>query len=266
MRKETLQAWAISVVVHVVLLLILLLTNLPIIQQRQEFVELSWGASLKTSEQEPVATAQSMPSATTETQNLRAVTPPAIPARKPSVNVQLPERRLPDLTQEVFLPRIEKEDIEDAFPSVTASSAMSSREPEVGRRANMVGEGEKTIPSVERNRSSGVSNSRGGDGSVDYVDRGVVFSVQWLQGDTRRKIAGNLPEYPPGVEVEAQIKIQAVVMPDGGVRVVGPLQKGNTKLEDAAIKELRFWRFEPLSPSQPQVEQPCVVIFRFTLK
>jgi outer membrane biosynthesis protein TonB len=68
------------------------------------------------------------------------------------------------------------------------------------------------------------------------------------------------------VNVEAQIKIQTVVLPDGSVKAVQPLQKGNTKLEEVAMKELRFWRFEPLRRPQPQIEQTCIVTFLFRLK
>ncbi|MEX0601783.1 MAG: energy transducer TonB, partial [Bacteroidota bacterium] len=62
------------------------------------------------------------------------------------------------------------------------------------------------------------------------------------------------------------IKILTVVGPDGSVKTLQPAQKANTALEDAAMKEVRYWRFEPLKTSQPQADQNCVITFLFKLK
>lgn len=104
--------------------------------------------------------------------------------------------------------------------------------------------------------------TRFGSGSGE----GYGFSMSWLRGGTRRKLSGALPKYPPGVNVEAQISILAVVAPDGSIKSVQPAQKANTRLEDAAMKELRYWKFEPLRSSAPQVDQTCIVTFNFKLK
>jgi TonB family protein len=90
--------------------------------------------------------------------------------------------------------------------------------------------------------------------------------MKWLQGGTRKKVAGDLPKYPDGVKVEAEIKLLAVVRPKGSIESLQPAQKGNPRLEEAAMKEVRYWRFEPLRPSQPQIDQRCEIVFLFTLK
>jgi len=117
----------------------------------------------------------------------------------------------------------------------------------------------------------GEGNNGGGQGGdADRFGSGLGdsfgYSMSWLRGGTRRKLSGNLPKYPRGVNVEAQISILTVVSPDGSVKSVQPVQKANTQLENAAMKELRYWKFEPLRPSAPQVDQNCVVTFNFKLK
>lgn len=77
---------------------------------------------------------------------------------------------------------------------------------------------------------------------------------------------GDLPKYPPEVNVEASISILAVVAPDGSIKTVQPWLKGNTRLENAAMKELTYWKFESLSSSAPQLDRSCVVTFLCKLK
>jgi len=103
----------------------------------------------------------------------------------------------------------------------------------------------------------------GGDGDGEGYGG---FSMRWLQGMTRRKISGELPKYPSGTNVSAQVKILTIVLPDGTVKSVQPVQKANPSLEEAAMKAVRYWKFEPLGSSLSQVEQSCVITFYFKLK
>ena len=107
----------------------------------------------------------------------------------------------------------------------------------------------------------GLGSGENGDG-----DGSGAFSLQWLHGMTRRKLSGALPIYPQGATVSAQVRILTVVFPDGTVRSVQPVQKANSVLEEAAMKAVRFWKFEPLGSSLPQVEQTCIITFSFKLK
>lgn len=113
-------------------------------------------------------------------------------------------------------------------------------------------------------------NGGGQGGDADKFGGGnggsFGYSMSWLQGGMRRKLSGALPEYPGGVNVEAQVGILAVVTPDGSVKSVQPAQKANSRLESAAMKELRYWKFEPLRSSSPQIDQTCIVTFNFKLK
>jgi TonB family protein len=83
---------------------------------------------------------------------------------------------------------------------------------------------------------------------------------------TRRKLSGELPTYPQGATVSAQVRILTIVFPDGTVRSVQPEQKANRLLEEAAMKAVRSWKFEPLGSSLPQVEQSCIITFSFRLR
>ncbi|HWP81544.1 MAG TPA: TonB family protein [Bacteroidota bacterium] len=258
-RKEMVKGWVVSIVVHLLLLLFLFLTDFPQIMQSQEFVEVSWGAALEE---------KTTPSAPSPTASPEA--PPKVHSKtvaRPQQPVSVPERRLPDPTDDLLsLPRSDKQEAFQQAPlRADRSPRQSVGDREVDKAAMERGEGERTLPNPGRGASDGLSPT-GTSGAGGGIDEGVSFSIQWMEGGTRKKISGDLPQYPKGVNVEAQIKIQTIVMPDGSVKAVQPLQKGNTRLEEAAMKELRFWRFEPLRQSQPQVEQTCTVTFLFKLK
>jgi TonB family protein len=102
--------------------------------------------------------------------------------------------------------------------------------------------------------------------AVGSAAGGAPYSIEWLEGGSRRLVSGALPAYPAGVDVEAQIKLLTVVLPDGSVSSVQPMQKANRALEEAAAREVRQWKFEPLRSYQPQVPQSCVVTFQFRLR
>lgn len=262
--QETRTGWVISIVVHAVLLILLIFISVPEIVENQDFIEVIWGAPVISA---PTPEVKPQPASAMETASQASVPREtrAVEVRKPSQPVILPERRMPDPMDETLrAPRTEKLDSpEDRVSRERVERGGVGDRESVSDRGT--GEREQTGPP---GRVSGtpvgpgsVSPGAGGD-----VDKGVSFSIQWVQGGTRRKISGELPKYPPGVNVEAQIKILTVVLPDGSVKAAQPAQKANTTLEDAAIKEVRLWRFEPLRASQPQEEQNCVVTFLFTLR
>jgi len=121
------------------------------------------------------------------------------------------------------------------------------------------GIGSSSKPSAE-GTPYGLDGGGNGDGEGDGG-----FSMRW-QGVTRRKISGELPKYPSGTNVSAQVKILAIVLPDGTVKTVQPVQKANQLLEESAMKAVRSWKFESLGSSLTQVEQSCVITFFFKLK
>lgn len=263
MVSETTSGWIGSIVFHLLLLLIFLFVNVPEIIQRQEFIEVVWGS--------PAATVPSLVSSQPET---------ASPSPKPAVTrTKQPGSRKP-ASQPVILPtRRMAQPAEDLLPLKSAEKLEASERGSTKQTTIASGIGERDLPrgkgSGNRERVGPVSGSSGssfgptitGSGGLGGdVDQGISFSIQWSSGGTRRRIGGDLPKYPGGVNVEAQIKILTVVLPDGSVKSAQPAQKANTKLEDAAMREVRYWRFEPLRSSHPQEEQSCLITFLFRLK
>lgn len=63
------------------------------------------------------------------------------------------------------------------------------------------------------------------------------------------------PRQFPVVELERDVTIRLKfwVLPDGTVGDVVPLQRGDIRLERAAIAYMKNWRFTPVSPNQPQI-------------
>jgi TonB family protein len=93
-----------------------------------------------------------------------------------------------------------------------------------------------------------------------------IYSIEWRGQGTRSKTSGILPSFPQGVKKSAQIKIQVTVLPDGTTGQMMPIQKGDTQLEDSAMRALRSWKFAPLRQNEQQAEQTVVVTFYFKLE
>ena len=261
--NETSTGWIVSLILHGILLILFLLISIPEVVQNQDFIEVIWGSPAVTTPSEGVqqpATAPAVDGAPSV-----VVTRKKTDAAKPADRVFLPERKLPSPAEETLpMARSEKIEASERGDRQTQPSAsdMGDRERTTGRS---VGERDQSgLPGTATGVNVGPASGTAGAGGD--IDKGVSFSIQWMQGGTRRKISGDLPKYPPGVNVEAQIKILTVVLPDGSVKATQPAQKANTALEDAAMKEVRFWKFEPLRSSQPQQDQTCVVTFLFTLR
>jgi protein TonB len=91
------------------------------------------------------------------------------------------------------------------------------------------------------------------------------FSIDFIGKRTRAIYSYTLPDYPNGVEKEADIVLRITIEPDGTVSRIFPLIKADTQLELAAINALKNWRFEPLPKEMPQIPQEAVVVFPYVL-
>ena len=257
--------WSASLVFHLLLLLLALFTILPQAVQRSEFVEVDWGAL-------PAARVISEPApapVTPQTTVKRAavVTRKTVTSTPSQRRIVLPERRLPDLSIEALSVPRRSEKMDLTGPDVTTERVdrpSTDRLDPVGSRENLFPgrASEKPGPAITgTGAGDGVSRpGTGGGGS------GVGYDVQWTGGGSRKKLSGNLPQYPEGTNVAAQVRIRASVTPLGLVSAVQPTQKANTALEEAAMRELKLWRFEPLPAAVPQIDQDCIVTFLFKLR
>lgn len=265
MTAELRVGWTASIVLHLMLLLLAFLYVLPAVTSRTEFIELEWGNLPAAPAIATPAPAPSVPATTVrKAPVVTKRTPTAAPAQR---SLALPERRLPDLTDEAIAVPSRTDKIDLPGPETTPErSDRSSAE-----RQDPIGSRDVTVPGRVSDRpgttptGSGVGEgvSRPGTGGAGSS---VGFDVQWTGGGSRKKLSGEIPKYPEGTNVAAQVRIRAWVLPSGAVRAVQPVQKANTALEDAAMKELKLWKFEPLPPAMPQVEQDCIVTFQFRLR
>ncbi len=268
MSQDLRIGWAASILLHLLLLLLALVSALPEIIRQSDFLEVQWGtiAATPAAEVRQIPATQPPPvSRPPRTASSPAVTPAKGPAPTTTKrNITLPERRLPDMTDDVLgvTPRGEKLETGSGggIPGLPDRAAVESDQDPLALRAGGTGIGEKALPSAT---GSGMGTEGPGAGTVGS-DAG--YSLQWLGGGTRKRVSGRLPDYPEGTNVRAQVQIRAVVAPDGKVLTVAPMQKADRRLEEAAMAELRLWRFEALRSNMPQVNQDCLVTFIFTLK
>ena len=74
-----------------------------------------------------------------------------------------------------------------------------------------------------------------------------------------------LPKYPKGLQKEVALRFKFLVLPDGSVRSIIPLQKGDPRLEKITITALYKWKFAPLPPSSQEIQEG-VITFIYKLE
>lgn len=94
----------------------------------------------------------------------------------------------------------------------------------------------------------------------------TASNIDWGMGPSRNRIAGVMPEFPSGVTREATIKVRFTVKPDGSVRNITFIQKGEPAFENAVLRAMRTWKFNALPGSMEQTDQNALATFRFELK
>ncbi len=261
MEKEKLNGWIGTIGIHIIILVLFAIMKVSLDAELPEFVEVSWGAP---TQQEP-ARPQEQPQVT------RAEREPVVAERReaPATQrpVQLPERR--ELQQDDEIIRLPERDRVDLAQRMTEERQQPPDEMRDRRErdaGSILGERERfqlPVPDEVRGDSPVATGS---SPQQRDTDRDISYALEWVGDVTRKKVSGTLPEYPSGVNVEAVIRLRATVFPDGSIKSVHPVQRGNPRLEDAAQSAVRYWRFEPLSRAQPQVEQDCYITFHFTLQ
>jgi outer membrane biosynthesis protein TonB len=253
MSKESKKGWAGSLLLHLLAAAVLFFWRFEESRTAPEFIEVTWTGVTDVRTPAPPS---SLPSGTTAAP--AKITQP-LSGKKV---VDLPERHMLEQEEPVSVTRTKKLDIaeEGSGPRLSDGSLATKdrgdvtggKEPVAGT-GSFEGSGKVTGPSGVRTEASSAGKEIG-------------YSVQWSGGGTRKLLTGNLPSYPENANVEAQIKLEAVVLPGGKVKSLKPVQKANTKLEEAALREVRHWIFEPLPQAIPQKEQTCVITFNFRLR
>lgn len=254
--RELQTGWTASILFHIIIAVLLFFSTFRQYIPEPQFVEMTWGdiSSLNA----PIPDIPSQPSAAQQELQL---------AEEADNTIALPSRNYLDLPDEVISLKQSKKSVSADAPAATGSTGKISAEERrtrivssgLGSRDNIVGKSTSTS-TIQAATPMGAGSEAGGLGS------NVAFALQWAGGGNRKLLNGDMPVYPPGVNISAQIKLRVRVQPDGIVRSVAPAQKGDTRLENAAMSKVKLWKFEPLLSSQAQREQECTITFNFTLK
>ncbi len=223
-------SFSISVLIHLLLLLLMLLVKFTIDYPVKEYVELSFGVSGETG---------SSGAEGTMIEKVEELSKPEEENVTPSKTEEV---------KEVELPKAKSTSEENVITPADKSK-------------------EKSVVSKTETKETAKSNiSSEGQGNKSQGEGSFGFDIDWGGKGTRKIYNYPLPSYPEGVEKEIDIRLRFTIRPDGTVGTIFPLQKADTRLENAAINSLRQWRFEPLSPNQKQVEQTAVIVFPYRLQ
>jgi len=260
-EQEKLKGWIGTVAIHGVLIVLFAIMHVSLDAELPEFVEVTWGNVVEEQPAQP----------TEQPQVTRAEREPVVAEREEVAAtqrpVELPERR--ELQQDDDIIRIPERDRVDLDQQMTEErqdmqdEIRDRRERDAG---SILGERERFQLPVPDDARGDSPVATGSSPEQRDTDQDISYALEWEGDVTRRKVSGDIPEYPPGVNVEAVIRLRATVFPDGSVKSVQPVQRGNPRLEEVAQSAVRYWRFEQLSRGQPQVEQDCYITFHFTLQ
>lgn len=260
-QRETFRGLTVSIFFHLILLSIFYFTRVQEGPKVPGFVEISIGGFAGGSGITYLPPGSPLPGGTVP----RGPAPPIV-KRSGMVRVAGPRSGFPVEGAVLGAPRSTKLDVSEEFGGKSGTRGGENRltgEKETWAGGALEGEGSGTEGKLG---AGGDGAGFPGSGVGAGIGRGGGYGLEWSGGGTRRKISGDLPAYPEGLNVEAQVRLQAIVGADGSVKGVHPIQKANEKLEDAAMTKVRFWKFEPLNSSQPQLDQTCTIIFNFKLQ
>jgi len=91
---------------------------------------------------------------------------------------------------------------------------------------------------------------------------GSPYQIAW-NGVARALLSGGKPQFPEGVQHGGTVKIRITVDPSGNVLAMIPVEKADSRLEEAAMSAIRTWRFSKLAKNYPQVDQQATATFIF---
>jgi TonB family protein len=248
MQKEQTAGMAGSLLFHGLLAILLSFWTIAEPSAVPEFVEVLWGSGIALNVPGGGIPGSAPPASASSTTS---------PSEAP---ITLPSSRSLQEKDLLTVPQREKMDVGESARRGEKEPAKITdldrdRPRSVGRDVPISGSGTE---------GTGAVGEKTGPGSS--AGSGVSMAMEWSGGGTRRKLSGDLPAYPQGETAETQIRIEAVVTPAGRVTGVRPVQKGNARLEEAAMKEVRRWIFEPLPPTVSQNTQLCIITFNFRLR
>jgi TonB family protein len=257
----------LSVAFHIVLMLLFLLFRSGLDFPDQEFAEIGFVAASTSRAYRPSPAQNSTP-AKSETPQGQQEAPAPPPSTQPKQEAKAPPVNLPKRRMmEDEDPDLRKRDSGKLTPAQENSKVTprddvydsDSMQKQVAERASRG----KDFSQPSQSRDTGASSSPASDVGVDSKNQPYT-----LEGDASKRTIVNqvLPEYPPGLQREAVVKIRFWVLPDGRVGAMIPVQKGDPQLEEITMKAIRQWRFNSLPPGEEQENVQGVITFVYKLQ
>lgn len=258
MQKGT----VVSIAVHILLLLLFLLWNSGLEMPDSGFAEVGFISA--SSSHQIYATRPANPPKTQETIQPKASAPETV-SQPQEEKVNIPKRRMMEDEE----PLLTKRNADKLSPSVENTEQVqnnyqgSDTGKEIAERPEISGTGKDfSLPAgtTENGKDiTGPQSDLSGSGSAspftiegDASKRQIVFQV--------------IPQYPPGLQKEAVVKIRFTVLPDGRVGSMIPLQKGDPTLEKISMQAMRQWRFNALAAGVQQQNVTGIITFKYRLQ
>ena len=246
-HSNEMTGWFVSIGIHGIIVLIFLYSQLDIKPFNLDFTPVTF-ASIQ----------NYAVSASIRSVSERGGKPIVELPRRPMLDDTSPLLRLPDSDRIITAtpPRLEKPDLtEKIFVSPSRRVDLTAVLPDKRERAPV-----EPIPLndavLTEPREDALSGQLAGE---------EMFTIKW-EGPARIKTSGRLPEFPPGINKAATVRLEIVVAPDGSVVSAKPVTKGLPGLETVSIDALRTWRFNRLDRALVQSNQKGEITFRFVLK
>jgi len=256
----------LSVAFHLVLVLLFLLLRSGLDLPDTEFAEIGFVAASTSPAGRPVPQ-RTAPAKTQKEPQLTqpeagSAAPPKQEATAPPVNI--PRRRMleeeePELTKRTTGKLSPTADAVKPTPRQDVYDAEAMRKQVAERAASQKEFAQPGGRSLDgAGASAPASNVGGPSAKTPYT----------IEGDAARRSVINqvLPEYPPGLNQEAVVKIRFWVLPDGHIGSMIPVRKGNPVLDQVTMRAMRQWRFNALPETAEQKNAEGVITFVYKLR
>ena len=183
------------------------------------------------------------------TEEVEQTTTPEPQEEAPEPETQPDETAEEPESEPVELP--EEEQSEETVPPTEEETTV----PEAEAQPETEQQSDQQEPSEEPGDESG------DPGTGTQQEAAAPYDIEGLDRDPQR---APLPQYAE--KVNARIRVQITVNPEGRIVRRIPLRKGSPKLEAAVMDALQQWRFNALPPGAPQKNQTGTITFTFRLE
>lgn len=258
-KKYSIVGWVVSIFLHVTLGVVFWFITVDMTPIAPEYVEV-------TISQEAAA---DIPNISPETSE-----PPRTPSIQGSTQeqnanvVDIPKRTMSDIEKDKIPVDVKNELLtkESAQRLATRIDPLKGiiKEPQITKESPLPGNlrqlGTRTIEVDEK-----MTTNPSTEGVLGEINVDKPYDISW-EGGSREVLNEKLPAFPENVQKEVILRFKIEVLPNGRVKEIIPLSKGEATLELITKQVLKQWFFNPLEESAPQESQFGIIVFRFTLK